>query len=359
MLIKGNDVIGLKVLTLSKGQQIEDVEDIIYDPSENQVKALLVDKGGLFSDAKVIPLSSVKSIGKDAVMVKDVGVIKKASEVGEKVSHIAHEDTYLTKTRIVTESGTDLGHVTDLYFDDHTGVVHDLEVSQGLKDLQSGKKKVKVSDILTVGKDATIVRVAAESRMQKQARSQGVQGGITAMHKRAPTFLDEAKETLSSLGQKTSAKARELQEKAAEQIQPQQSSSDIQRGLEKTANATREKMLQGKEKITEIQRENAVGKYVTKNILTRNDDVLAVRGDLITNGLLDEAEGAGVLGQMLANISNNPVSVEEEVPIDVKEKTIITSEQKPQEYAMYGTLGGQKKSKGKTYKSTKKKGRQK
>ncbi len=59
MMIKGNDVIGLKVISIDRGQRIEDVDDLIYDPSEQRIKALLVDKGGFMSGAKIIPFEEI------------------------------------------------------------------------------------------------------------------------------------------------------------------------------------------------------------------------------------------------------------------------------------------------------------
>ncbi len=49
MDIKGKDVIGLKILTLDDGRKVETVSDIVYDPTQQKVTALIVSNGGLFS----------------------------------------------------------------------------------------------------------------------------------------------------------------------------------------------------------------------------------------------------------------------------------------------------------------------
>lgn len=229
MIVKGTQVIGLPVMTLKTGQKIEDVDDVIYDSQENKVKALLVDKGGWFSDAKVILIDSIQNIGKDAVIVQDENAIKKASDVGEKVSHIAKDDTYLTKTKIITDIGTDLGHVTDIFFDDKTGIVTDLEVSEGfIKNMQSGKKKVKVSDIETIGEQATIVKAYTEEKFEQQANQQGVQGAIQGAKNQAPNILDQAKQKVSELGQKTKERTQELTQKAQQKTEEVKQSPQLQ-----------------------------------------------------------------------------------------------------------------------------------
>jgi uncharacterized protein YrrD len=45
-LIQATKIIGLKGITLDGGKEIDTVKDVIYDPEENRVKALLIDKQG-------------------------------------------------------------------------------------------------------------------------------------------------------------------------------------------------------------------------------------------------------------------------------------------------------------------------
>lgn len=201
MLIKGKDVIGLKIISVEEGKHIGEVEDIIFDPKSNEVKALLADKGGLFSDAKVILLEDTKSIGRDAVIVDSDKFLKKASEVEKPISNIAKENQYLTKTKVITEEGTDLGSISDLYFDAQTGDVDYFEVSQGtFQNIKSGTKKVKISDIVTVGEDAIVVRGYVEEQFQKQATERGIQGSF---NKGKQNVQEQSQQTLDKAGRQT------------------------------------------------------------------------------------------------------------------------------------------------------------
>lgn len=205
MLIKGTDVIGLNVFTLDKGEKIEDVDDIIFDPKENKVRALLVKSKGLLSDSKVILLDDIKSIGKDAVIINSEEALKNASDVPEPVSSIANDGVYLTKTKIVTEDGMNLGNVSDIYFDSKTGQVEEIEVSQGgLKNIQEGTKRIKVSDIITVGKDAIIVKGYAKEVFEKQ------QGGIKGA-------VDKGVESFQRLAGQAGGKAQQFSERIREE----------------------------------------------------------------------------------------------------------------------------------------------
>src|SRR5258708_7725335 len=53
-----------------------------------------------------------------------------------------------------------------------------------------------------------------------------------------------------------------------------------------------------KRKINDRRKKDVVGLYLSKNILTSDDKLLAHEGDMVTNKLLDEAENSGVLDQI-------------------------------------------------------------
>ncbi|MGI5826414.1 MAG: PRC-barrel domain-containing protein, partial [Patescibacteria group bacterium] len=55
MLIKASNVIGLKVVSLDKGETIDEVEDVIYDAKAEKVIAFLINQGGWSASAQVIP----------------------------------------------------------------------------------------------------------------------------------------------------------------------------------------------------------------------------------------------------------------------------------------------------------------
>lgn len=76
-LLKGKNIVGLKVLSLDTGEFLDDVDELIFDPKEHKVKAFVVDEGGWFSDAKIILFNDVKSIGKDAITIESKNLVKR------------------------------------------------------------------------------------------------------------------------------------------------------------------------------------------------------------------------------------------------------------------------------------------
>lgn len=213
-IVKGSSVIGLKIITLQDGREVGKVKDIIFNPDSQYVEALLIDEGGVLRDTKVIDLPTIKSIGKDAVIIDQEQTIKKADDIPKEVVDIAKGDTYLTKTKIMTETGDELGQISDVYFDEKTGKVTEFEVSQGVfQNAASGKKRVKITDIVTVGKDSTIVRSTVQDSFSSQAQTGGLQGRITTIQEKTPQIVSQAKRKSGDVIQRTKIKSREFMEK--------------------------------------------------------------------------------------------------------------------------------------------------
>ncbi len=330
MTIKGTNVIGLKIISLQDGKEIGKVEDLIYDPDEKKIAAVIVKKSGLFSDPKLILINNVKSIGDDALIIENDNLIINSSEAGEKISSIAKHDTYITRNRVVTDTGVELGTISDLLFDPTTGYVEKFEVSQGgFKDLKSGKKYVNISQIETIGKDVIIVKPQVEETIKEQEKTQGIQGKINEGVEKSKNILKDAKTNIQEKSEdlkptvrdkfnQTSNTLNENKEKVQENIQPTlesfQSKSDevgknIQDKVTNLADSAKAKISEVQDNMENRRKQDAVGRYLTINILTPNDEIVAKRGDMITNHLIKLAEDYGLLPQVLNNNSEKPLDI--------------------------------------------------
>ena len=80
---KGKDAGGLLVITRDSGKKVGKVEDLVLDRQGSRILGILVDEAGWFKEAKVVPWSSFRVIGLDAVVIDEEASAKKASEVPE------------------------------------------------------------------------------------------------------------------------------------------------------------------------------------------------------------------------------------------------------------------------------------
>jgi uncharacterized protein YrrD len=180
MSVKGSRVVGLKILTLNEGKEVGQVKDILYSDHDHKVLGVLLKTAGVLSDGLIIRVEKIHSIGDDALIIENEEVIEKIASLPEEIANIATGDNFLTKAKIVTESGQELGKISDIHFDAISGQVEEMEVTGGVfETIESGKKRIKPENILTIGPDAIIVQNFVEANLEEQSHSSGIRGAVS------------------------------------------------------------------------------------------------------------------------------------------------------------------------------------
>ena len=203
---KGTDTISLPVIAFDTGEKFEKIRDVIFGQYENRVLGFLVDEGGWFSEAKVVPFQNVQAIGPDGVIVpsKESVVIANTEPA---IKGVLEHKNVLKGTKIMTTDGRDLGTMVDLYFDEHTGAVEGYEASGGLfADAATGRSFVPAPQTLKIGQDVAFVPPATADMMEEQVG--GIQGA-----------LQEAGDKVQETAQKTTEKLQEKAETAGLKLQ--------------------------------------------------------------------------------------------------------------------------------------------
>lgn len=162
---KAKEVIGKTIVNQETGEKVATVRDLMLDNDARRLTAILVDHSWT-RDARVIPWRSVSSIG-DVVLVHGETPIIIASADPELADQIA-QNTRITGTTIINDSGERIGTVGDLFIDD-AGEVVGYEVSQGFIRSLSGHKFLASDQIQAVGKDA-IIADTSELKPVEQAQ---------------------------------------------------------------------------------------------------------------------------------------------------------------------------------------------
>jgi uncharacterized protein YrrD len=268
---KGRDVIGKPVVAYDSGESMETVTDLIFDQNSNRLLGFLVDEGGWFRDAKVLPISQVKAIGPDAVIVASKEAIVAATDI-PAIQQVLERNNILKDTRIMTLDGRDLGTMIDLYFDQLTGAVEGYEASGGLfADAYSGRSFIPAPDTLKIGEDVAFVPSETADLMQEQV------GGLKAA-------MQSAGEKLQETAQATSEK------------------------LQETAQVTREKLQQTSRAATTAltntvvdpaqQKAFVLGQVAAQTIAVPNGGTLIHQGEMVTPQIVETAEQFYLLDEL-------------------------------------------------------------
>ncbi len=264
---KGSDIVGKPIVAYDTGEKVGRVRDLIFDQERNYLVALLVQEKGFMSDARVLPLPGIQSIGMDAAIVSRADNIIPAKS-DPQVAAILDRNNIMNGTHIMTVSGQDLGKMVDLYFDETTGAIEGYEVSGGIfADAYSGRSFVPAIQTLRIGQDYAFVPAMVADLMEEQV------GGIKAAI------------------QDTSDKVQAAAQKAGEQI------SEVSRQTKtQIANAIVD---------PESQKQFVIGRKTESEVLRPDGSVFLIAGKIVTMADATIAESIGILDRLYRATGGN------------------------------------------------------
>lgn len=115
ILVTASQILRLPVVTVSGGDDVAEVRDVIYSPDRGRLVGLTLNKRGFLSGrlGDVLPAEQIHAIGRDAVMIADESSLTTADEAPDEVGH-SDASRNVIGDDVLTEGGTSLGTVTDL-----------------------------------------------------------------------------------------------------------------------------------------------------------------------------------------------------------------------------------------------------
>ena len=297
---KGKDIIGKSVIAYDSGKKITNVIDLIFDQNDNRLLGFLVEEGGLFSSAKVLPLYLVKALGVDAIIIPDRQSIASSRSYAD-IHNILDNNNVLNGTRIMTTDGRDLGKLIDFYFDETTGIIEGYETSGGLfADAYSGRSFVPAPKTLKIGRDVAFVPVETVVLMEEQV------GGLKAAMQNASTKIQETAQVAGTKIQETAQIAgTKLQETA--QVAGTKFQETSQTAGEQLQAAGRVANTKLTDAIVDraAQKEFVIGKTAQQTILDPDGNLVVRAGGIITAQMADTAARADILDRLYKSAGGN------------------------------------------------------
>lgn len=278
---KGTDTISLPVIAFDTGEKFEKVRDVIFDQHENRVLGFLVDEGGWFSEAKVVPFKNVQAIGPDGVIVhsKESVIIANTEPA---IKGVLEHKNVLKGTKIMTTDGRDLGTMADLYFDEQTGAVEGYEVSGGLfGDAATGRSFVPAPRTLKIGQDVAFVPPETADMMEEQVG--GIRGALQAT---GDKVQETAHKTTEKLQEKAETAGRKLQEAG-------------QKASEKLDEATATVGEKASGAIATAAVDQAKGRRVRRAVRTDQGRIIVPEWQIVTDAVIERVQRHGKEQELL------------------------------------------------------------
>jgi uncharacterized protein YrrD len=122
-LARGTDLVGLPVVTFG-GEDIAEVRDVLFDADVGSVLGFTLNKRGMFAGRlrEHLPRQEVSAIGPHALMVAS------AVELSGEQRETAPAGGNVLSDRVMTDTGIQVGTVTDVVLDTRDGDVVGFEV---------------------------------------------------------------------------------------------------------------------------------------------------------------------------------------------------------------------------------------
>src|ERR1051326_5151577 len=115
---RAREIIGLPIISLAEGLRVGHVRDIVFNPANRAIAALVVADATWRRDAELIPLDKVRSFGQDAVTIYNLaGLIKARSD--RALFRLFNSGVKLDGLLVMTEGGNYLGILEEILVGQH------------------------------------------------------------------------------------------------------------------------------------------------------------------------------------------------------------------------------------------------
>ena len=167
-------ILNMTVVNLASGEHFGRVQDLIVDPGQRRVMALLLQPRGrgLFRPRRAALYEGIRHIGRDAVVVADASFVAHANR-DPHLRPVLRNDVVILGKPVMSEGGHLLGIIEDMLFDDETGRVHGYVMrSLALKGLPRGFTPVLPADeLLVVGRHLAMVSSRAGELLRQEVEN--------------------------------------------------------------------------------------------------------------------------------------------------------------------------------------------
>lgn len=311
---KSKDISGKRVISYVDGKELYRIHDVIHDAINQKVLGFMVDESWLLARGRHIPLSAVRSIGKDAVTVDSEAVVHRTKDDRE-IDRVTQRHLDIRRHKIVTEDGEVVGRVTDFYFNGETGNIEGYDISRGFgDDAYKGIAYLSSANVAKVGEDVVFVRREAGDFINDQ-QTGGLYGAIEQAKGKTRETASAARSTFTQ-GQYGPEFMQGTVTPALDNVTEKAAST-----WDKIKEQINEMKEQSSRSHEEKRIKEALGRPVTRVILDTNDNVILNTGDLITHEAIERAREHNMLDALLDSVyKDNPDFTKDELRASDEEK---------------------------------------
>ncbi|HCU35532.1 MAG TPA: hypothetical protein DGT21_08760 [Armatimonadetes bacterium] len=159
-----SSIVGEPVISVAEGVELGRVGEIVIDLAQGAVMGMIIERDGV---EQGVWADDVAVIGPDAVMLADQTKVQPLSEMTALIER--RRGSLDKPLQVLTQSGTKVGVLADIYIDPQSRKVVRYEISGGpLRDLTDGTLSFATIDGMVHGRDIIVIPDETIARLPEQ-----------------------------------------------------------------------------------------------------------------------------------------------------------------------------------------------
>lgn len=283
---KSQQIIGLPIISISDGNEVGKVKNIILNADSGTIDYFVIDSGIQVLSTRVIPTTNVLGIGEYAMTILNTDAINDISRIPSAID-LLQKNITVKGTKVLTKKGSLIGETGDIYVDVEKGCkIIGIEYIADIT--QKRIRLIPGSSVITFGKTLLVVEDDVQSKLLDDPSdlSNNPEVNDFTLNQRDLYNTDGFTEEVSVAFEQESPEIT-VHEAAITKAEPQEEP------IKEKASAA--------ELFEERQRQYLRGRKSTKNIADNNGMVIVKAGETITDDVIDRAKSIGKLVELVMN----------------------------------------------------------
>ncbi|WP_371370989.1 PRC-barrel domain-containing protein [Sporomusa aerivorans] len=269
---KSVEIIGQPVVSITEGKEFGQVKDLVINPSNGTVAALVIDDGKWYLGARLLPFAAIAGLGENAVTISNSADITGVAAQPE-YEQLLEADVKIIGTKVLTKGGKIKGKINEIIIDP-AGKIEACEMEKADGEIVS----LPAQDVVTFGKAVLIVSDTSE-----------------------PTSFVPASTPQESPAEPVQAEPQVVEPIATEEPVPQVEIPE-QQPVEIKETQSQPPADDSAKKFDDKHRKFLLGKKAARRIETDNGVLIVEQGGEITEEVLQKAKLAGKFVELSMNI---------------------------------------------------------
>ncbi len=291
---KSQQIIGLPIISISDGNEVGKVKNIVLNADNGTIDYFVVDSGIQVLSTRVIPTSNVLGIGEYAMTILNPEAISDISVIPSAID-LLQKNITVKGTKVLTKKGSLIGETGDIFVDvenscNIVGIEYIADITQ---------KKVRLiprSCVITFGKTLLVVEDDIQTKLLDDPSALSESISTDLQKKNTGDFSVNAHEDYSSVFMEEASVSSE--QSFGFMTEDDQAFTTEQKEPETTKPEVKSSAA---ELFEERQRQYLKGRKSTKNIVDNQGNAIIAVGDTITDQVIDKAKSVGKLVELVMN----------------------------------------------------------